>query len=78
MREALQMPYASNIELPPSVRRALPEHAQDIFRSAFNTAWQSYGRRDPEHREEIANRVAWAAVKRRYHKVGKAWLPLAG
>ena len=72
------MPYAVNNDLPKSIQRALPEHAQDIFRSAFNAAWQSYGRRDPAHREEMAHRVAWAAVKRRYHKVGKAWLPLAG
>jgi cation transport regulator ChaB len=26
-------------------------------------------------REEIAHRVAWAAVKRRYRKRGDAWVP---
>ena len=72
------MPYATNRDLPPSIQQALPEHAQDIFRAAFNAAWTSYGRRDPAHREEIAHRVAWAAVKRRYRKAGKVWLPLTG
>ena len=32
------MPYAVNADLPPSVRSHLPEHAQDIFREAFNHA----------------------------------------
>lgn len=72
------MPYATNDDLPPAIRQALPPHAQDIFRAAFNSAWNSYGRKDPGHREEIAHRVAWAAVKRRYRKAGKTWLPLVG
>jgi cation transport regulator len=69
------MPYASNEDLPDSVRRHLPPHAQDIFRGAFNGAWQSYGAREPARREEIAHRVAWAAVKRHYRKVGDRWEP---
>lgn len=72
------MPYPTNDSLPPSIRHVLPSHAQDIFRAAFNAAWNSYGRKDPTHREEIAHRVAWAAVKRRYRKEGKTWLPLTG
>lgn len=70
------MPYPDNSHLPPSIRRVLPEHAQDIFRSAFNAAWESYGDRIGAHREEIAHRVAWAAVKRRYHKVDDHWVEL--
>jgi cation transport regulator len=70
------MPYASNDDLPPSIRTHLPDHAQDIFRSAFNRAWQTYGARDPWRREEIAHRVAWAAVKRSYRKAGDEWLPI--
>jgi cation transport regulator len=69
------MPYASNDDLPATLRRHLPEHAQDIFREAFNHAWASYRAREPGRIEEIANRVAWAAVKKRYHKVGDAWVP---
>ena len=67
------MPYASNEDLPPSVRDHLPSHAQDIFRAAFNNAYDEYSG-DPRC-EEIAFRVAWAAVKKLYHKVGDRWLP---
>ncbi|HUZ74590.1 MAG TPA: ChaB family protein [Stellaceae bacterium] len=70
------MPYASNDDLPPAMRRRLPPHAQDIFRSAFNHAWASYGAREPWRREEIAHRVAWAAVKRRYRRSGNVWVPI--
>lgn len=72
------MPYATNDDLPPSIRDHLPQHAQDIFRSAFNNAWATYAIRDPGRIEEIAHRVAWAAVKRRYRKVGTEWLPVGG
>ena len=65
------MPYAANLELPPSVRNHLPEHAQDIFREAFNHAWDEYG-----GDEERSFRVAWAAVKRRYRKRGDDWSPI--
>jgi cation transport regulator len=69
------MPYLTNADLPASLRRRLPEHAQDIYRSAFNNAWDRYGDSDPGRREEIAHRVAWSAVKKRYHKVDDVWLP---
>jgi cation transport regulator len=66
------MPYASISDLPPAVRR-LPKHAQEIFRAAFNSAWDSYADRDD--REEIVHRVAWAAVKKSYRRVGGKWVP---
>jgi cation transport regulator len=69
------VPYPSNAALPPRVRNHLPERAQDIFREAFNSAWLTYAARHPVRREEIAHRVAWAAVKRRYRKVGADWVP---
>lgn len=65
------MPYATNAELPPAVRRHLPEHAQDIFRQTFDHAWRQCA--DDPRREEIAFRVAWAAVKRHYVKAGDLW-----
>ena len=49
----------------------LPPHAQDIFREAFNNAWNEYG-----GDEERAFRVAGAAVKRSYHKQGDRWVPI--
>lgn len=60
------MPYPSNDQLPVSVRSHLPRHAQDIYREAFNHAWLNYARSGRQ--EQIAHRIAWAAVKRRYHK----------
>jgi len=68
------MPYHLNQDLPASVREHLPEHAQDIFRSAFNHAWDEYATRSD--REAMAFRVAWAAVKRHYRKSGKSWIAI--
>jgi cation transport regulator len=66
------MPYASNTELPQRIRHVLPSLAQDIYRSAFNNAFASYSASG--RREEIAHRVAWAAVKKRYLKRGDEWV----
>lgn len=66
------MPYTSNDELPPSVRDHLPTHAQDIFRATFNAAYAEH-EGDPRQ-EEAAFRIAWAAIKRRYHKLGDRWV----
>ena len=68
------MPYASTRGLPASARDTLPAHAhaQDIYKEAFNHAWDEY--RDPdegrgdESRETVAHKVAWSAVKTRYEK----------
>lgn len=68
------MPYATNDELPPGVREHLPWHAQDIYRSAFNHAWEKYSVEKPERCEEIAHRIAWAAVKRQYEKRDTIWI----
>lgn len=72
------MPYDRKSELPDSVRSHLPSEAQEIYRKAFNSAWDNY--RDPEDRrgdasrEETAHRVAWSAVKNQYHKEGEQWV----
>jgi cation transport regulator len=66
------MPYAANEDLPLKIRRHLPDHAQDIFRAAFNHAYDAHAG-DPRQ-EEIAHRIAWAAVKRSYEKRGNDWL----
>jgi cation transport regulator len=72
------MPYHSNADLPTGVKNHLPPHAQDIFREAFNHAWEQYA--DPEKRklggtqEDAARRVAWAAVKKKYKKAGEMWV----
>jgi len=66
------MPYASNESLPPSVRMHLPVHAQDIYREAFNHAWEAHA--GEGRQEEAAHRIAWAAVKRSYVKLGNDWV----
>jgi cation transport regulator len=68
------MPYLSNTDLPDRIRVRLPEHAQGIYREAFNNAWDRYGRREPYRRDEIAHRVGWSAVKNKYRKVGDTWI----
>ncbi len=68
------MPYRRKEDLPSRVRAHLPAHAQDIWRAAFNAAWQAH--LDDPDREEIAPRIAWAAVKLQYHKQGETWVPL--
>jgi len=66
------MPYSENADLPPSVRNHLPEHAQSIYRAAFNHAYRAHaGEADRERR---AHMIAWAAVKRGYAKVGDDWV----
>jgi cation transport regulator len=66
------MPYRRNDDLPASVRTHLPSHAQDIYREAFNHSFAAHAG-DPRQ-EEAAHRIAWAAVKRRYVKVGSSWV----
>jgi cation transport regulator len=67
------MPYDSIQDLPLSVATHLPDHAQEIYRATFNSAWVTYADRGAL-REEIARRVAWAAVKRFYRKQGPQWV----
>jgi cation transport regulator len=66
------MPYNKRSELPDSVKDTLPAHAQDIYQAAFNNAWDEYAdpdkRRGDDSREEVAHKVAWAAVKQSYEK----------
>ena len=66
------MPYPSTSDLPDSVRDNVPAHAQEIYKNAFNNAWNEYAdkgeRRGDESREEVAHKVAWAAVKKKYGK----------
>jgi cation transport regulator len=66
------MPYTSNDQLPDGVQHVLPKHAQDIYREAFNSAYEEYKNpadlREGSDREEVSHRVAWSAVKKKYVK----------
>jgi len=66
------MPYPTNADLPDAVRNHLPAHAQSIYREAFNHAFAAHeGEVD---REELAHKIAWAAVKRSYVKADGEWV----
>lgn len=65
------MPYRTNADMPLSVRGRLPAHALDIYREAFNHAFAAHAG-DPR-RDEIAHRIAWAAVKRGFEKSKRGW-----
>jgi len=58
----IMAPYKNISELNDSVKKALPTHAQQIFVSAFNAAYERY--KD----EKRAFQIAWAAVKNVYKK----------
>lgn len=66
------MPYDKISDLPDSVKDNLPKHAQEIYKEAYNSAWDQYDepeeRRGDASREETAHKVAWSAVKKKYEK----------
>lgn len=66
------MPYRANNDLPPSVRSHLPDHAQDIYREAFNHA--NAAQASEADQEKRSHMIAWAAVKRTYVKDGETWV----
>ena len=53
----------------------MPEHAQSIYREAFNHAFAAHA--GDVRQEEASHRIAWAAVKRSYVKAGDNWIPRA-
>jgi cation transport regulator len=65
------MPYRVNDDLPASVLAHLSDHAQDIHREAFNHAYAAH--EGDVRQEEAAHRIAWAAVRRSYVKLGEQW-----
>lgn len=72
------MPYDNLSDLPDSVKDNLPKHAQEIYQAAYNNAWDEYkdatDRQDNDSREEVAHKVAWAAVKNSYKKDNGEWV----
>jgi len=71
------MPYKNLKDLPGRIKDNLPKHAQEIYKEAYNNAWEQY--KDPKERkgnasrEEVSHKVAWAAVKQKYKKVKDEW-----
>lgn len=58
---------------------SLPEHGQEIYKEAHANALKQY--QNPQKRrgkkqsaEEVAHKVAWAAVKKKYGKQRDRWV----
>jgi cation transport regulator len=66
------MPYKTLADLPDAVRKHLPKHAQEIYKEAFNNAYQQYAQR--KDRDAVAHKVAWSAVKKQYEKHEDRWV----
>ena len=66
------MPYEKISDLPDNVRNHLPNHAQEIYLAAYNSAYGEYDdpedRRGDASREEVSHKVAWSAVKNKYER----------
>jgi cation transport regulator len=64
------MPYKSIDDLPPAVKKNLPEGAQEIYKNAYNKA-------DKEHPDWSAAdkaKYAWGAVKKAYTNEDGKWV----
>ena len=48
------MPYDNVAELPKVVRNNLPEHAQEIYKEAYNHALEEYGQNDKSRASRVA------------------------
>ena len=72
------MPYKTIADLPDSVKHVLPIHAQEIYAAAFNHAWEEYKnpqkRQGQESKEQIAHKVAWTAVEKKYTMSNGSWV----
>ena len=72
------MPNKRVSDLPDQVRESLLKHAEEIYKEAFNSAWDEYAdpkdRRGDASREEVAHKVAWSAVKNVYEKRDDKWV----
>jgi cation transport regulator len=66
------MPYTRKRELPKQAKNILPSRAQEIYKDAYNHAFDTYKSksksRGNESQEETASKVAWSAVKKKYQK----------
>ena len=63
--EYIEAPYNTNQDLPDLVKKVLPNHAQSIFRNAFNSAIKQ------GKDETTAFKIAWGAVRNAGYRKGK-------
>jgi cation transport regulator len=64
------MIYSTVTELPKTIRDELPEHAQEIYRAAYNLTVEEHRAADhSEHKlQEMADQAAWQRVKMEYEQ----------
>jgi cation transport regulator len=62
------MQYETVKELPATIRDVLPEKAKEIYRRAYNQAWEEYDKdaRMGLNQPGLAHQQAWMAVKQEY------------
>ena len=66
--------YGDVSDLPDGVQDNLPQPAQHIYMSAYNSAVESDTELEGDQsREQYAHRVAWTAVKQEYEKGDSHW-----
>jgi len=72
------MPYNNIEELPPALRKHLPDEAKKLYLAAYNTAWSrsvcAHDHGIGASPEDIAHREAWSAVRDKYRKLENEWV----
>lgn len=60
--------YETTDDLPDSVTTVLPVEGQEMYLEAYNRSWELYDEETSSgmSQEAVANRDAWAAVKREF------------
>jgi cation transport regulator len=74
------MRYETVKQLPATIRDVLPDEAKEIYRKAYNQAWEEY-QQDANrglNQQSLAHQQAWGAVKQEFvfdldqwHRIGK-------
>jgi cation transport regulator len=74
------MRYETVKQLPSTIRDVLPEEAKEIYRKAYNQAWEGFDKEDHRglNQQGLAHQQAWGAVKQEYvfdldewHRIGQ-------
>ena len=70
--------YPTNEDLPETIRSALPEALQTVYRDAFESTLKYLGTADTSllvvNPDQAADQAGWSAVRRLYEQKGATWL----
>lgn len=68
------MTYRTIKDLPTNIKNNLPTNAQELYKNTFNHAVEEF--ESTHDYESLANKVAWAAVKQKFHReANNQWVP---